>query len=460
MSRKKRPPAVKTSLSPDMPFHEACTAYLRRRARKLSPRSFEEYVFYFRSLQKFFDPDRPLSSFRERELQDYQKWRRRTGAGPSLINHELGALSRILRDADLWHGISKRYRLLRQKNLPARVMTPEEEERFVRCGRSNRGWKVALNVILIMANTALAMWELRMIRLKHLRLTEDPPVILVPQKEGLDQVRRVPLNEVSLAAVAELVTSAREHGAIKPQHYFIPYRVNRRTYNPNRQASPTVIRSSFQDIAAAAKLTWVTPSTFRRQAIVKLVTSGATDAVVRSLAGNVSQKALKHYKNVQTEATEAAVDLLGARSANERQRGWPGSTKSFPLTQFIRSTAKELGIPYNAAANFISRYRSAFAGKDVSLMDPLVKQCILDLLSMVKNLYAENYALSAMNQASLIAEIRATWESTLKDILQSRATEEEINRLFNPQIEKVVNRLQDPRAIARLVKQLISACGA
>lgn len=59
----------------------------------------------------FFDPNRRLSSFHEGDLRDYQRWRSAPGtdhekAGPSLINHELGALAHILKLAALWMPLS------------------------------------------------------------------------------------------------------------------------------------------------------------------------------------------------------------------------------------------------------------------------------------------------------------------------------------------------------------------
>src|SRR5580765_873815 len=140
-------------LSPDLPLRRACEIYLLRRKPYLMPRSFEGYQYHFRMLQKFFDPNRQLSSFHEQHFRDYQKWRSEGGgpgkAGPSLINHELGALSQVLALADLWHPISKYFERLPERN-----------------------------------------WA--------------PPLIRIPVtvKNG-SRVRRVPLNEIALVAAAD-----------------------------------------------------------------------------------------------------------------------------------------------------------------------------------------------------------------------------------------------------------------
>src|ERR1051325_11219877 len=124
------PPAL-PPFSPEMSLRDACEQYLERRINKLTARSHEMYRYHFRTLQKFFDPERPLRSFHEGHLRDYQKWRCGESAGASAINHELGALSQILALADLWHPISRYYERLPEKNwAPPKVMTEEEEERF------------------------------------------------------------------------------------------------------------------------------------------------------------------------------------------------------------------------------------------------------------------------------------------------------------------------------------------
>src|SRR6476646_10493076 len=92
----------KTPLSPDLRLNSACEIYLARRKRHLRPRSLEAYQYHFRTLMSFFDPKRKLSFYHEGDHRDYQRWRGCSDAcqgkaGPSLINHELGALAQVLK---------------------------------------------------------------------------------------------------------------------------------------------------------------------------------------------------------------------------------------------------------------------------------------------------------------------------------------------------------------------------
>src|ERR1700686_3098603 len=228
-------------LSPELPLNRACEVYMTRRARHLRPRSLEAYAYHFRTLQSFFDPNRPLSSFHEGDFLDYQRWRSLTNtghgkAGPSLINHELGALAQVLNLADLWVPISNYYERLPERNwAPAKVLTTEQEDRFFRFASRKPGWRTAYNSARLTANSTISGCELRTLRLENLRLNHDPPTINVPDTaKNRHRVRGVPLNTVALAAVRDLLALAQERGAIEPRHHLIPFRLKKGTYDPDR----------------------------------------------------------------------------------------------------------------------------------------------------------------------------------------------------------------------------------
>jgi integrase len=99
-------------------------------------------------------------------------------------------------------------------------------------------------------------------------------------------------------------------------------------YVPERPASPYFIRTAFRAIGEACGLRWVTPTTFRHQAITKLLESGAPDETVRAIAGHVLQRAMSYYSHIRVEAKKVALDRLepppiGVKAA--RFRGVQGS---------------------------------------------------------------------------------------------------------------------------------------
>jgi len=349
-------------LSPELSLNQAGEIYLARRKRHLRPRSLEAYKYHFRTLASFFDPNRMLSSFHEGDLRDYQRWRSLADtdhgkAGPSLINHELGALVQVLKLAGLWIPISHYYERMPERNWAhPKVLTAEEEDRFFRFAASRPGWRTAYDSARLTSNSTLSGCELRTLRLENLRLDQIPPTITVADTaKNKHRVRAVPLNETALIAVRDLLALARERGSIEPRHHLISFRLKKGTYAPERPASPYFIRTAFRAIGSACGLRWVKPTSFRHQAITKLLESGAPDETVRAIAGHVSQRAMSYYSHIRIEAKKVALDRLqplpkGAKPANSRKG------TAFPLLTQLRAKANELGIAADAALELVLTY--------------------------------------------------------------------------------------------------------
>jgi integrase len=353
--------------SAELTLAQAAKKYLERRKSHLKSRSFEAYCYHFRTLEAFYGPEKRLSSFHEEHMRDYQKWRAQSGrgrgkAGASLINHELGALAQLLALADLWHPISKYYeRLPEPAWTPPRVLTPAEEDRFLRWAARKPEWRTALNSTLVTANSTIFGCELRTLRMEHLRLDLDPPLIRIPVTvKNRFRVRSVPLNDIALNAVRDLIAQAKERGSVEPHHYLIPFRIKNGLYDPNFPASPFFIRTSFRSIARSCGLGWVTPRCFRHQAITKLLESGAPDETVRSIAGHNSEKAIRYYSHIRIEAKRDAVALL----TPSRAKANPARTRKtggLPLLAELKETAKRLGIPADAAVELVLEYERSKA---------------------------------------------------------------------------------------------------
>jgi len=346
-------------------LEKAFATYLERRKLHIKPRSIENYRSHFRSLTSFFGAGKRLESFHEGDLRDYQLWRSTAGegrreAGSSCINHELNALSQVLALADLWHPISKYYEPLPLRNwAPPRVLTAEEEDRFFRFAQRKPEWQTASCCSQLTNNSTISGCELRHLKLGQLLLTRWPPVIEVPETvKNRYRVRRVPLNDLACEAVRQLVKLADRKGSELPQHYLIPFRVRMGVYDPWRPASPYFIRTAFRRIARLCGLEWVTPNTFRHQAITKLLESGAPDETVRAIAGQVSEKAMRYYSHIRIEAKDEAVRRL--EKPMQRKSVRPTENGMSMLTA-LKGVARRLDVPFDAAFELILEYERSKA---------------------------------------------------------------------------------------------------
>jgi integrase len=357
MNQLKGPP-----LSPRLPLNRASEIFMARRKRHLRPRSLEAYKYHFKTLMRFFNANRMLFSFHEGDLRDYQRWRSFTDtdqgkAGPSLINHELGALAQVLKLAGLWLPISNYYERLPERNCAhPKVLTAEEEERFLRFAASKPRWRTAYNSARLTLNSTVSGCELRTLRLENLRLSQVPPTIHVSEAaKNKHRMRTVPLNETALCAVRDLLVLARERGSIEPSHYLIAFRLKNGAYVPELPASPYFIRTAFRAIGRACALRWVTPSSFRHQAITKLLESGAPDETVRAIAGHVSQRAMSYYSHIRIEAKKVALDRLEPLPKKVKPAS-SGRAAAFPLLRQLRTMADQLGIRADAALELVLAY--------------------------------------------------------------------------------------------------------
>lgn len=349
-------------LNPNTKLSKAAAIYLERRRTYLKPRSVEMYEYHFRTLIRFFGPDKKLSSFREGSLREYQQWRLTSGAtrkpGPSCINHELGALSQLLEFAGLWAPIERYYERLPEPFWsPPKALTAEEEQRFFRVAASRPEWAVAYHCAVITSNTTVAGCELRFLRIEDVHLDQDPPVIHVHQKtKNAHRVRAVPLNEEALASIRHLLRMARRRGSCRPDHHLFPFSTKRNIFDPQRPASSTFIRYAFRQIARESGLPWLTPRCFRHQAITKLLERGAPDETVRAVAGHVSERAMNFYSHIRIEAKRAALDRLlqapATKTAVPRLRAGKNRKTSARFT----ATASKLGIPPEDALELILAY--------------------------------------------------------------------------------------------------------
>ena len=342
----------RTSLS------EAIDYFLMHRAHHLKPRSMENYRSHFRRLTDFFGSDRRLETFHDGLLSDYQGWRSsseqgRRKVGSSAINHELSALSQILKLAGIWKGLREHYQPLpKVRWSPPKVLKGVEEERFFRFAASRPEWRRSYLASLVTANTTILGCELRSIRLQDLGLDQViPQVRVVEITKNENRVRNIPLNGEAEKAFRGLLQLAHIDGAQDPGDYLFPFRLKRGKFDPKRPASPTFIRTAFRRIARMAGLPWLTPRSFRHQAMTKLLESGAPDETVRAIAGQASRKAMEYYSHIRMEAKSAALQKLVTDSASRAQPGRRTTGKSNLAS--LRGMARRLAIPEDAAIELV-----------------------------------------------------------------------------------------------------------
>lgn len=294
-------------------FSRAAEVWLEIHRESIKERTYNDYRFYIRTLNKKFG-EMLLAQIHIGHILEYRK-DRQEHAGAWCINHEIVTLKQVMQLAGLWDLIGKHYKPLRIENSgPPRVLTPEEEERFFRViGNADRqDWSVAYCAINVTNNTSAYGCELRFLQLRHIFLEHSPPKIHIPDDKVKNEFRArvIPLNAVALRCINWLWERAKDLGASKPEHYLFPYRIKKGEYDVNRAASAFFIRSAFRSMRKATGLPWLQPRHFRNQVITKLFESGAPDETIISIAGHQAIKMSRYYSRIRIHAKAEALDRI------------------------------------------------------------------------------------------------------------------------------------------------------
>jgi integrase len=299
------------------PCSQSATAWLETRKPYLSPRTYEDYESYIGILSAYFG-EMKLTEIGPDEIRAYQRMRM-ARAGASCINKECSVLQQMLKRIGRWADIKANYQPLPlPKESPHRALTPQEEDRLYRIGTSNPNWDVAYCAFVISINTTCGPGEIR--HLRHMDIDFEKHTMRV-QPEGAKnehRIRVIPLNPDAWRAIEYLWRRAERLRCSQPQHYLIPFRLKKGTYDPDRPAKGW--RYALNEMLVSANIN-ISGYSFRHHAITKLLENpDVSEETAEAIAGHISARIKKRYSHVRLEAKRAAVDALGRITGPPRSR--------------------------------------------------------------------------------------------------------------------------------------------
>ncbi len=298
---------MRTQVLTQSALHDAALAWLESRRPYLGDRTFKDYKNYIHILESFFGEMR-LTEIGADEIRAYQRMRM-ARAGATCINKECSVLQQMLKRIGRWAEIEPNYQpLAPPKESPHRALTPQEEDRLYRIGTTNPHWEVAYCAFVISINTTAGPGEIRHLRpmdIDHERRT------MRVQPEGAKnehRIRVIPLNHSAWQAVEYLCERAKELGCTEPNHYLIPFRIKKGTYNPWRPAKGW--RYALHEMLVAAGL-HISAYSFRHHAITKLLENpDVSEETAEAIAGHISHRMKKRYSHTRLHVKRAAVEAL------------------------------------------------------------------------------------------------------------------------------------------------------
>lgn len=288
--------------------------------RNLKPATLESARGQINALVRFFG-DMPLNEIHAGNLYAYQCERSKTACA-STVNHELALLKKILRKAivvvdgvksTLWDPLAESYNPMKPKAwTPPRTFTMQEQERIFDHAANDPNLELARIVFTITRNTTASGSELRGLRMRNLELNAKPPRIHVPPDatKNIVRPRVIPLNEQALEAFKMAVDRAARLGSHRAEHFLFPFRINRKYWDPNRQASKSWLRKQTVRLRRGSGVPHLRPHAFRHLAVTELLESGVPEQTVIALAGWVGRNMINTYSHARIEAKAEAVRVL------------------------------------------------------------------------------------------------------------------------------------------------------
>ena len=348
-----------------MPLPEAGMAWLQSRRPFLSPRTQKDYENYLGTIVKFLG-NIWLEKLANPDLIRLYQMERNKTAGASIINHECTVIQQMLKRIRKWAEVAPFYQPIPlPRESPGRAMTSDEERRLFEAGALNPNWAVAYWSAMLAANTATGPAEICGLRLADVFTSdsESARIHVHEHVKNVNRVREIPLNSEALTAAKALVERAGRLGATQPEHFLIPFRVYRGTFDPTRHGFWP--RTAWSEMCAAAGIK-LRPYDLRHHALTKLAETQPEHLVLK-IAGHVSPRMLRRvYSHVRLPALRTAVNAIGASGRENQLPERPGKRgNQKQAMQMVAAAADRLRVPLSTAMELLKEYEQGLHGGKV-----------------------------------------------------------------------------------------------
>ena len=265
----------------------------------------------------------------------------------------------MLKRAKRLHVLADDLKPLPERRDIGRALAIDEKLRLIQTAKAKPEWGNARLALTLALNTTMRGCEIKGLQWRDVNLIDRTLTIRHSKTEAGERV--ITLNADAMAAILELRERAKAFFVdnLSPDWYVFPsgegqgpkIGPNRATVKPDPAKPMTGWRSAWRSIRAASAKgepeNGIPPmpslATFRfhdarHHAITELAETVASDQVIRSIAGHVSQKMLEHYSHVRLEAKRRALDAL-ATTRPEKQN--PGVSEGGYVTRNVTKMGSE-----------------------------------------------------------------------------------------------------------------------
>src|SRR6266550_809121 len=341
-----------------MPLQEGAMMWLQSRKPFIGARTARDYEKYICIVVRFFGNVRLEKLANPDLIRAFQLERSKT-CGPTTVNHECCIIQQLLKRIRRWNEVSPFYEPLPMpRQSVGRAMTPEEERKLLAAGALLPSWATAYRLAMLSMNTVAGPAELLGLRLRDVSVEnpETARIFISEDTKNKYRVREVPLNPDALVAAKALLDLARSRGATQPDHFLVPFRIGKSTYDPTRHGLWP--KTAWTEMCTAAGIKKLRPYDLRHHGLTKLAEKNP-EQVVLKIAGHVSPQMLRRiYSHVRLDALRDAVDSISSVNRAHLQSKKTASHGDSPEQTLFRvaQMAELLGISADKALQLLVEY--------------------------------------------------------------------------------------------------------
>jgi integrase len=302
-----------------MQFGEAAPIWLAEHKAAIAHKTFTDYEYYIRMLDRFFGELR-LDEIHAGHLQAYVAERSET-AGPNCINHELNTVKQILARAGLWNEVAKFYQPLKVgAPTVGQAMEPSAEQLLFEIASTEPRWRVAYLCSILTATTTAGPSEISHLHVNDITLGEcaGAPMGTLRVRDGLKNGHReriVPLNASSQWAAGQLLKRyfkiiRRRKLEPDPEHFLLPGRARSTPYDPWKPMGSW--KKAWGSLRAKAGMPTLRMYDLRHHCLTKLMEDPeVSEQTIEEMAGHaISSRMKKRYSHIRMRPKSEATAKL------------------------------------------------------------------------------------------------------------------------------------------------------
>jgi integrase len=298
-------------------FSEAADKYLISRKLELQASSLAKEKQLTVKLKEYFGFTR-LNRITSENILAYREQR---GAGPSIINMEVGLLRRVMKRGKCWAIVAEDIKPLKEPQTIGRALTTVQKTRLIETAATRPEWETAYLASVIALATTMRGCEVKRLRWQDVELSGDPATLTIHKSKTSAGERTLPLTREAGEAFIKLRARSQTFGPVEPEHFiFARFRfvarfdgrqiVERRVMEFDPTQPVKSWKKAWRKLTIKAGLPGLRFHDCRHSAITALLTNPSVSIqTAKSIAGHIDQRMIDRYAHIHLDAKRNAVEI-------------------------------------------------------------------------------------------------------------------------------------------------------